>query len=181
MKRGFYPQEVYIIGEVRLIVKEQQQAVQKNVFLLLLLQSVSRVWLCHPVDCSIPGVPVLHCSWNSLRFMSTESMALSNHLFLCCHPILLLLPSIFPSIRVFSSESVLHIRWPEYWSFSISPPSAYSGLIFFRIDWFDLAVQGTLKILLQHHHWKATVLQCSAFFMVHKEVALQSYVWIVQY
>ena len=104
-----------------------------------------------------------------------------------CHPTILSsvvpfsLPSVFPSIRVFSSESVLHIRWPEYWSFSISPPSAYSGLIFFRIDWFDLAVQGTLKILLQHHHWKATVLQCSAFFMVHKEVALQSYVWIVQY
>ena len=104
-----------------------------------------------------------------------------------CHPTILSsvvpfsLPSVFPSIRVFSSESVLHIRWPEYWSFSISPPSAYSGLIFFRIDWFDLAVQGTLKILLQHYHWKATVLQCSAFFMVHKEVALQSYVWIVQY
>ena len=89
----------------------------------------------------------------------------SNHLILC-QP-LLLLPSIFPSIRVFSSESDLHIRWPKYWSFSISPCNEYSGLISFRIDWFDLlAVQGTLKSLLQHHSSKETVLQCSAFFMV---------------
>ena len=88
----------------------------------------------------------------------------SNHLILC-YP-LLLLPSIFPSIRVFSKESVLHIRWPKYWSFSfsISPSNAYSGLIFFRIDWFDLiAVQGTLKSLLQRHSSKASVLQCSSF------------------
>ena len=88
----------------------------------------------------------------------------SNHLILCCP--LLLLPSVFPSIRVFSSESVLHIRWPKYWSFSfsISPSNEYSGLISFRIDWFDL--QETLKSLLQHHSSKALVLQCSAFFMV---------------
>ena len=87
----------------------------------------------------------------------------SNHLILC-RP--LLLPSIFPSIRVFSNESVLHIRWPKYWSysFSISPSNEYSGLISFRIDWFDLAVQGTLKILLQHHSSKASTLQC--FFLV---------------
>ena len=91
----------------------------------------------------------------------------SNHLILC-HP-LLLLPSIFPSIRVFSNESVFHIRWPKYWSFSfnISPSSEYSGLIFFRIDWFDLpAVQETLKSLFQHHSSKALILWCSAFFRV---------------
>ena len=96
--------------------------------------------------------------------MSIESMS-SNHLILCCP---LLLPSIFPSIRVFYSQSVLHIRWPTYWgfSFSISPSNEYSGLIFFRIDWLYLAVQGTLKSLLQHHHSKALILWCSAFFMV---------------
>src|SRR5574341_67387 len=99
--------------------------------------------------------------------MSIESVMPSNHLILC-HP-LLLLPSIFPSIRVFSSESVLHIRWPEYWnfSFSISFSNEYSGLIFFRMDWFDLlAVQGTLKSLLQHHSSKALTLWHSAFFIV---------------
>ena len=91
----------------------------------------------------------------------------SSHLILC-HP-LLLLPSIFPSIRVFSSESVLYIRWPEYWSFSvsISPSNKYSGLLFFRMDWLDLiAVQGTLKSLLQHHSSKASILWRSAFFIV---------------
>ena len=91
----------------------------------------------------------------------------SNDLILC-HP-LLLLPSIFPSIRVFSTESVLHIRWSKYWSysFSISPSNEYSGLISFRMDWFHLlAVQGTLKSLLQHHSSKASIIQCSAFFMV---------------
>ena len=89
----------------------------------------------------------------------------SNHLVLCCP--LLLLPSVFPSIRVFSNESVLRISWPKYWSFSISPSSDYSGLISFRMDWLDLlAVQGTLKSLLQHHSSKASILQCSAFFIV---------------
>ena len=98
--------------------------------------------------------------------MSIESVMPSNQLILCC-PLLLLL-SIFPSIRVFSSESVLCIRWPKYWSFifSISHSNEYSGLISFRIDWFDLAVQGALKSLLQYHNLKASVLQCSAFFMV---------------
>ena len=99
--------------------------------------------------------------------MSIVSVMPSNHLILC-HP-LLLLPSIYPSIRVFSNESVLHLRWPKYWSFSfsISPSNDYSGLISFRIDWLDLlAVQGTLKSLLQHHSSKASILQCSAFFMV---------------
>ena len=97
--------------------------------------------LYDPMDCSTPGLPVHHQ----------------------------LLPSIFPSIRVFSNESVLHIRWPKYWSFSfsISPSNEYSGLIFFRIDWFDLlAVQGILKSLLQHHSSKASILWCSAFFIV---------------
>ena len=99
--------------------------------------------------------------------MSIESVVPSNHLILC-RP-LLLLPSIFPSIRVFSDESVLHIRWPKYWSFSfsISPSNEHSGLISFRMDWLDLlAVRGTLKSLLQHHSSKASVLQRSAFFTV---------------
>ena len=99
--------------------------------------------------------------------MSIESVMPSNHLVLC-YP-LLLLPSIFPSIRVFSSESALYIRWPKDWSFSfiISPSNGYSGLISFRIDWFDLlAVQGTLKSLLQHHNSKASILRHSAFFIV---------------
>ena len=106
-------------------------------------------------------------SLSFLKFMSIESMMPSNYLILC-RP-LLLLPSIFPSIRVFSNESVLCIRWPKYrsFSFSISPSSEYSGLISFRIDWFDLsAVRGTLKSLLQCHNSKALVLQCSVFFMV---------------
>ena len=99
--------------------------------------------------------------------MSIESVMPSNHLILC-HP-LLLLPSIFPSIRVFSNESARHIRWPKYWSFSfnISPSNEYSGLISFRMDWLDLlAIQGTLKSLLQHHTSKASIFQCSAFFIV---------------
>ena len=102
-----------------------------------------------------------------LKLMSTESVMPSNHLILS-RPFLPK-PSIFPSIKVFSSESVLHIRWPKYWSFcfSISPSNEYSGLISFRIDWFDLlAVQGTVKSLLQHHSPKASILQCSAFLMV---------------
>ena len=98
--------------------------------------------------------------------MSIEAVMPSNHLILC-HP--LLPPSIFPSIRVFSNESVLRIRWPKYWSFSfsISPSNEYSGLISFRTDWLDLCVvQGTLKSLLQHHNSKASILQCSAFFII---------------
>ena len=99
--------------------------------------------------------------------MSTESVMPSNHLILCCP--LLLLPSIFPSIRIFSNESALHIRWPKYWSFSfsISPSNEHTSLISFSIDWVELpAVQGTLKSLLQHHSSKASILQCSAFFTV---------------
>ena len=119
------------------------------------------------MDCSMPGFLSITDYQSLLKLMSTESVMSSNHLILC-HP-LLLLPSIFPRIRVFSNESVLRIRWPKYWSFSfsISPSDEYSRLISFRIDWFDLlAVQGTLKSILQHHSSKASVLQCSAFFMV---------------
>ena len=106
-------------------------------------------------------------SWSLLKLMSIESMIPSNHLILCCP--LLLLPSIFPNIRVFSNESVLHIRWPEFWSFSfnISPSNEHPGLVSFRTDWLDLlAVQGTLKSLLQHHSSKASILWHSAFFIV---------------
>ena len=105
-------------------------------------------------------------SWSSLTLMSIEVVISSNHLILWCP--LLLPPSVFPTIRVFSDESVLHIRWPKYWSFSfsISPSSEYSGLISFRIDWFNLVVQGTLKSLLQHHSSNASVLWRSAFFIV---------------
>ena len=105
-------------------------------------------------------------SQNLLKLMFIVSVMPSHHLILCCF---LLPPSIFPSIRVFSNESVLHIRWPKYWScsFSISPSNEHPGLISFRIDWLDLlAVQGVLKSLLQHHSSKASILRCSAFFIV---------------
>ena len=107
-------------------------------------------------------------SWSLFKLMSIESVMSSNHLILC-RP-LLLPPSIFPRIRVFSKESVLHIRWPKYWSFSfsISPSKEHPRLISFRMDWLNLlAVQGTLKSLLQHHGSKASILWCSAFFIVH--------------
>ena len=106
-------------------------------------------------------------SWSLLKLMSIVLMMPSNHLILCRH--LLFLPSVFPSIRVFANESVLRISWPKYWrvSFSISPSNEHSGLISFRMDWLDLlAVQGTLKSLLQHHSSKASILRCSASFMV---------------
>ena len=105
-------------------------------------------------------------SWSLLNLMSIESVMPSNHLILCCP---LLLPSIFPSMRVFFSESVLHMRWSEYWSFSfsISPSNEYSGPISFRIDWFGLlAVQGTRKSLLQHHSSETSILKCLAFLKV---------------
>ena len=104
-------------------------------------------------------------SYSWLKLMSIKSVMPSNHLILCWP--LLLLPSIFPSIRVFSNRSVLYITWPKHWSFSISPSNEYSGLISFRIDWFDLlVVQRTVKRLLQHYSSKASVLQHSAFFMI---------------
>ena len=122
---------------------------------------------CNPKDCSKPPSLSVINSWSLLKLMSIKSLMPSNHLNLCCP--LLFPPSIFPSIRVFSKESVLCIRWPKYWSFSfnIRPSNEYSGLISFRMDWLDLlAVQGTLKSLLQHHSSKASVLRCSAFFIV---------------
>ena len=110
-----------------------------------------------------PGYPRI--SWSLPKFMSIESAMPSNHLILCCPHFLL--SSTFPSIRVFSNELTLHIRWPNYWSFSIAPSNEYSRLISFRINWFDLlAVQRLLESLLQHHSLKASILQCSAFFMV---------------
>ena len=135
-------------------------------FLLRLFSSVTQSCptLCNPMNRSMPGLPVLHYLRGLTKLML---MMQSDHLILC-HP-LLLLPYIFPSITVFSNESALRIRWPKYLSFifSISPFSAYLGLISFSVDWFDLfAVQGTLKSLLQHHNLKASALRCSALFMV---------------
>ena len=132
------------------------------------IQLFSRVWLfatpwttAHQASLSITN------SWSLPKLMSIESVMPSSHLILCCS--LLLLPSIFPSITVFSNESALRIWWPKYWSFSfsISPSSEHPGLISFKTDWLDLlSVQGTLKSLLQHHSLEASVLQCSAFFTV---------------
>ena len=122
--------------------------------------------LCDPMDCSTQASLSITNSQSLLKLMSIKLVIPSNHLIFCCP---LLPPSIFPSIRVFLNESVLHIRWPEYWSFSfsISPSDEYSGLISFRMDWLNLlAVQGTLKDLLQHHSSEASILRRSAFFIV---------------
>ena len=118
------------------------------------------------MDCSTPGFSVHTDSQSPLKFMSTESAMPSNHLILC-RP-LLLPPSVFLSIRVFSNESALRIRWPKYWSFSfsISPSNEYSGLNSFRIDWFDIAVQGTLKSLLQLHNSKVSIFWHSVCFII---------------
>ena len=118
-------------------------------------------------DSVTPGTEALQASLSSISLSLLKLMSY-NHLILCCP--FLLLPSIFPSIRVFPSESALHIRWPKYWSFGfrINPSNEYSGLISFRIDWFELlGVQQTLKSLLQHYNSKASIFWCSAFFMVH--------------
>ena len=133
------------------------------------VQSLSRVWLfATPLTAACQASLSITNFQRLLKLMSIESVMPFNHLILC-RP-LLLLTSIFLSIRVFSNESVLPIRWPKYWcfSFSISPSNKYSGLISFRMDWFEiLAVRGTLKRFLQHHSSKASILQCSAFFIVH--------------
>ena len=139
----------------------------------MLNSSVAVQSLCHVQLFATPWTAACQASlsitnsWSLLRLMSIESVTPSNHLTLC--RLLLLPPSIFPSIRVFSSEPVLHIRWPKYWSscFSINPSNEYSGLISFRMDWLDLlAVQRILKSLLQHLSSKASILLCSAFFTV---------------
>ena len=136
---------------------------------MVVVQSLSRVQLfATPRTAACQASLSSAISWSLLKSMSIESVMPSNHLTFCCP--LLILPSVFPSIRVFSNESALHIRWPKYcsFSFSISPPNENLGLISFRMDWLDLiAVQGTLKSLLLHHSSKASVLQCLAFFMVH--------------
>ena len=123
------------------------------------VQSVSHVQLfATPWTAARQASLTITNSWSLLKLMSIESVTLSNHLILCCP--LLLLPSIFSCIRVFSNESALHIKWPKHWNFSISHSNEYSGLISFRIDWFELlAVHGTLKSLLQHHNSKALILQ----------------------
>ena len=121
--------------------------------------------LCDPMDCSTPGLPVHHqlpeLTQTHVHGVSDDIQP-SHPLLSPSHP-----PSVFPSIRVFSNETVLHIRWPKYWSFSISLSNEYSGLISFKMDWLDLlTVQGTLKSLLQHHSSKPSILRCSAFFLV---------------
>ena len=141
-------------------------SIQRWLISLSSVQLLSCVWLfATPWTATHQAFLSITSSQSLLKLMSIKSVRPFNHLILC-HPLLLLL-SIFPSIRVFSSESVLHIKCPKYWSFSITPSNEYSGLISFRIHWLDLlAVQGTLKSLLQHHSSKASVLRCSAFFMV---------------
>ena len=140
------------------------------------VQSLSHVWLLvTPWTAVCQASLSFTNSWSLLKLRSFESMMPSNHLILC-HP-LLFLPSVFPSIRVFSTNSALGISWPKYWSFSfnIIPSNEYSELISLRIDWFDLlVVQGTLKSLLQHHHLKASIIRHSAFFMVQRS---HSYYW----
>ena len=129
-----------------------------NLCILYIVQLLSHVQICNPMDHSTPGLLSITNSQSLPKLMSIESVVPSNDLILCC--LFLLLPSTFPSIRVFSNESALPIRWPKYWSFSfnISPSSEYPGLISFRMDWLDLlAVQGTLKSLLQHQSPKASV------------------------
>ena len=159
------------------LLQLQKEAERVRVFLKIIkdeafmlfavaVQSLSRVWLCDPIDCSMPGF-LVRCLLEFHKFTPIELVMLSKHLTFC-QPLLLSL-LIFPNIRIFSNKSALHVRWPKYRSFSssINPSNDYSGLASFRVDWFYLlAVQGTLKSLLQKHNWKALILQCSAFFMV---------------
>ena len=132
------------------------------------VQSLSNVWLCNPMDCRLPDLPIPH---NLLELAQTHAHWVGDAI-QPSHPLLLpllLLPSIFPSIRVFSNELALRIRWPKYWSFSfsISPSNEYLGLISFRMECFELlAIQWTLQSLLQHHSSKVSIIWCSAFFMI---------------
>ena len=147
--------------------ENQTQYNKGNIWQFSSVQSLSHVWLfAAPWTTTRQASLSINNSWSPPTPMPIELVMPSNHLFFC-HP-LLLLPSIFPSIRVFSNESPLRIRWPKYWSFSfnISPSKEYPGLISFRMEWLDLhAVQETLKSLLQHHSSKASILLCSAFFI----------------
>ena len=139
--------------------------------MLIVFQLLSHVQLCDFMDCSMPGFLSFSLSQSLLKFMFIESVMPSNHLILC-HP-LLILPSIFPSMRVSSDDSALRITWPNYWSFSfsISPANEYSGLISFRIDWFDLlAIQGTLKSLLQPNSSKASILSLWSNSHIHTKL-----------
>ena len=154
--KRFYTHTIGIENQQAMLLKHQFSSVAQ-----------SCQTLCDPMNCSTSGLPIHHQLWISLKLTSIESVMSSSHLILC-RP-LLLLPPIPPSIRVFSNESTLCMRWPKYWSFrfSISPSKEHPGLISFRMDWLDLlAVQGTLKSLLQHHSSKASLLWCSAFFTV---------------
>ena len=150
------------------ILQKQEWSSQPDSLYTFDVQSCNRVQLfATPWTAACQASLSFTISQSLFKFMSTESVMPSNHLILC--HLLLLLPSIFPSIRVFSNELALCIRWPKFWSFtlSISSSNEYSGLIFFRIDWFDLcAIQRTLKSLLQYHNSKASILRCSAFFTV---------------
>ena len=139
-------------------------SISKSISSIQSLSCVSLFVTPWSVACQ-PSLSIINAQ-SLLKFMSMELVMPSNHLILCRH--LLFPPLIFPSIRVFSNESILHIRWPKYWSFrfTISSLNEYSGLISFRIDWFGLGVQETLKSLLQHHSSKASILRCSAFFTV---------------
>ena len=156
-----------------MVLHRLQSVFMSSVSLILwvgyfVVQSLSRVWLFATPWIVARQAPLsFTISWSLLKFMSTESVMPSHHLILS-RP-LLFLPSICPSIQVFSNESALRIRWPKYWNFnfSLSPSNEYSGLISFRIDWFNLlAVQRTFKSLLQHYHLKVTIFWCLAFFMV---------------
>ena len=150
---------------MKFCLKEEKGKVSEDInpeSSFVVIKSLSLVWLCViPWTTECQASLFFTISWSMLKLRFIESVMPSNHLILC--PPLLLLPSAFPRIRVFPSESALHIRWLKYGSFSfnISPSNKYSGLISFRIDWFDLAVQGTLKSLLQHCSSKISVLQCS--------------------
>ena len=162
--RGFY----FIYFSFKLLNPHSLFLFRADILVYQFSQLLSHVWLfATPWTAARLASPSITNSWSLFKLMSILSVMPSNHLILCCP--LLLLPSMFPIIRVFSNELVLHIRWPKYWSFSfsISPSNEYSGLISFRMNWLDLlAVQGTLKSLFQHHSSKASILQFSAFFIV---------------
>ena len=175
--RGFLNKEISKTGIVPAPTGCQWFVLRNKPFCKIILSCNNRVWTVQllslvwlfvtPWTAAQQASLSITNSWNLLKLMPDKLVMPSNHFILCCP--LLLLPSIFPSIRVFSNESVLYIRWPKYWSFSfnISPSNKHPGLISFRMDWLDLlAVQGTLKSFLQHHTSKALILQCSAFFMV---------------